>query len=79
MTFTGFTHSQSRRGNPYDNAVMESFFRSFKREFLYQHHFKAKAEVVSETIDYLENYYNNERIHSALGYLTHLIHYLFVS
>ena len=70
MTFSGLIHSQSRRGNPYDNAVMESFFKSFKREVLHQHHFKTKAEAISETVDYLENYYNNDRIHSALGYLT---------
>lgn len=68
--FTGFTHNQSRRRNSYDAAVMESFFKIFKHEVLYQHHFKTKAEAISETIDYLENYYNNERIHSILVYLT---------
>ena len=70
MAFSGLIEFQSRHGNPYDKAVMESFFKYFKREVLHQHHFKTKAEATSETVDYLENHYNNDRIHSALGYLT---------
>lgn len=70
MTLNGFIHSQSRKGIPYDNVVMESFFKSFKREVLGKHYFKTKAKAITETIDYLENYYNNKRIHSSLGYLT---------
>ena len=67
---SGFIHSQSRRGNPYDNAVMESFFKSFKREVLTKHNFKSKAIAIVETVEYLENYYNNKRMHSSLDYLT---------
>lgn len=70
MTLNDFIHSQSRKGNPYDNAVMESFFKSFKREVLGKHYFETKAKAIAETTDYLENYYNNKRIHSSLGYVT---------
>lgn len=48
MTIYGFIHSQSRRGNPYDNAVMESFFKSFKREVLSKHKFTSKAKEIAE-------------------------------
>ena len=51
-------------------VVMESFFKSFKREVLGRHKFISKANAIVETIYYLENYYNNKRIHSSLGYLT---------
>ena len=67
---SGFIHSQSCKGNPYYNAVMKSFLKSFKREVLTKHNFKSKAIAIVETVDYLEKYYNNKRIHSSLGYLT---------
>ena len=67
---SGFIHGQSRRGKPYDNVVMESFFKNFKREVLTKHNFKSKAIAIAETVDYLEKYYNNKQIHSSLGYLT---------
>lgn len=63
-------HSHSRKGNPYDNAVMESFYRSFKREVMPTKPYKTKAQAMLDTLDYLENYYNIKRIHSSLGYQT---------
>lgn len=65
-----FTHSQSRKGNPYDNAVMESFYKSFKREILPGKQFHTKSQAILTIMDYLETYYNYERIHSSLNYLT---------
>lgn len=65
-----FVHSQSRKGNPYDNAVMESFYKSFKRETLAGKQFRTKAQSMLTIIDYLETYYNYQRIHPSLHYLT---------
>ncbi len=62
--------SHSQKGNPYDNAMMESFYKTLKREVLEKHGFKTKAEALVVIIDYLENYYNTKRIHSSLNYLT---------
>lgn len=65
-----FVLSHSRKGNPYDNAVMESFYKTLKREVLEKYGFKTRADAVMVIVDYLENYYNTKRIHSRLGYLT---------
>lgn len=65
-----FITSNSRKGNPYDNAVMESFFKSLKREVLNRYAFKSKAEAKIHLLEYLEQYYNEKRHHSALGYMT---------
>lgn len=65
-----FIHSQSRKGNPYDNAVMESFYKSFKREILPGKQFRTKTQAILTIMDYLENYYNYKRVHSSLDYLT---------
>ncbi|HHX52497.1 MAG TPA: IS3 family transposase [Erysipelothrix sp.] len=62
--------SHSRKGNPYDNAVMESFYKTLKREVLEKYGFKTKSDAVMIIVDYLENYYNSKRIHSSLNYLT---------
>lgn len=48
--------SHSRKGTPYDNAVMESFYKSLKREVLNKYGFKNKSEAVMQLVDYLENY-----------------------
>lgn len=65
-----FIHSQSRKGNPYDNAVMESFYKLFKRETLPEKQFSTKSQVTLIISDYLETYYNYKRVHSSLNYLT---------
>lgn len=62
--------SHSRKGNPYDNALMKSFYKTLKREVLEKYVFKSKAEAIMIIVDYLENYYNTKRIHSSLNYLT---------
>lgn len=66
----GIVCSMSRRGNCWDNAVVESFFSSLKRECVYRHRFATRAEARTVLFDYIEVWYNRKRRHSALGYLS---------
>ena len=66
----GAISSNSRKGTPYDNAPMESFYKTIKRELINDAHFENPKEAKSEVFKYIETYYNTKRIHSALGYLT---------
>ena len=54
----GFVPSVSRRGNCYDNAAMESFFSSLKKEKIRRHIFKTREEAKAEIFDYIEVFYN---------------------
>lgn len=60
--------SMSRRGNCYDNAVVESFFKSLKTELCKQVRFKTREEARSMIFEYIEVFYNRRRLHSTLGY-----------
>jgi transposase InsO family protein len=62
--------SMSRKGNCWDNAVAESFFKTLKTELVYHVVFKTKIQAKLAVFEYLEVWYNRERRHSALGYLT---------
>lgn len=62
--------SMSGRGNCYDNAVVESFFHSLKSECLSWHTFKTRDDAAKSIFDYIEIFYNTERRHSTLGYLS---------
>ena len=62
--------SMSGKGSCYDNAPMESFFNSFKRECVGAETFKDVETAEKEIFNYIECYYNNKRRHSALGYLS---------
>ena len=64
----GFTHSMSRKGNPYDNAVSESFFRTLKRELVKGAAFEDRLVAQQAIFKYIELYYNTRRMHSSLGY-----------
>jgi len=64
----GFIHSMSRKGNPYDNAVSESFFRTLKRELVKGAAFEDRLVAQQAIFKYIELYYNRRRIHSSLGY-----------
>ena len=59
--------SMSRRGNCYDNAVVESFFSSLKKEKIRRHIFKTREEAKAEIFDYIEVFYNRARRHRHLG------------
>jgi len=62
--------SMSRKGNCWDNAVMESFFRTLKVEAVYQTRYRTREEARADIFDYIECFYNTIRIHSSLGYLS---------
>ena len=62
------TVSMSRVGNCWDNAMMESFFGSFKTELVYHEQFKTKQQARSKIIAWIEGWYNRRRRHSALNY-----------
>jgi transposase InsO family protein len=64
----GITCSMSRRGNCYDNAAMESWFSTYKSER--GERFESYAEAKDKSFDYIEVFYNVQRRHSTLGYLT---------
>lgn len=66
----GMICSMSRKGNCYDNAVMESFFGTIKTECLYEFRFRSREEARRIIFDYIEIFYNRQRRHSALDYLS---------
>ncbi|HEX3219525.1 MAG TPA: IS3 family transposase [Candidatus Limnocylindria bacterium] len=66
----GITQSMSRRGNCLDNAPMESFFASLKTEHVHQVRFRTREEAKTAVFEYIEIFYNRQRLHSAIGYRT---------
>jgi putative transposase len=66
----GATPSMSRTGCCYDNAPMESFFHTLKVELVHQQRWTTREEAKRGLFAYIESYYNRQRIHSALGYIT---------
>lgn len=64
------TQSMSRAGCPYDNSCMESFYGTFKSEFVWKHQFDTDESLNWQTQDYVYGYYNHIRPHSSNGYLT---------
>ena len=63
----GMTRSMSRRGNPLDNAVVESFFHTLKAELVHRRLFENDIDAVAQIVEYIE-FYNRERLHSGIGY-----------
>jgi transposase InsO family protein len=64
----GITCSMSRRGDCWDNAPMESFFASLKKELVHHEDYRSLAEARASVFEYIEVFYNRVRRHSALGY-----------
>lgn len=64
----GFIQSMSRKGDCWDNAVAESFFKTIKTEWVYHADLQDIAHVKREIFEYLEIFYNRERLHATLGY-----------
>ncbi|EAF7771831.1 TPA: IS3 family transposase [Listeria monocytogenes] len=65
-----FIHSESRKGNPYGISMMESFYKTLKREVLPPAPYLTKAQARLELTDYLEAYYNYKRMHFSLNFQT---------
>ena len=66
----GVTCSMSRKGNCWDNAPMESFFATLKKELIHQERYATRAEARRSVFEYIEVFYNRERRHSALAYVS---------
>jgi putative transposase len=64
----GILCSMSGKGNCWDNAVMESFYRTLKVELIYQNKYETRRQAQSDIFEYIEIFYNRERLHSSLGY-----------
>ncbi len=64
------TRSMSRKGNCWNNAVAESFFKSLKTELIYGNKLISKAQMKLQIFEYIEIWYNQKRRHSALNYMT---------
>jgi putative transposase len=66
----GIEPSMSRAGRPYDNAMCESFIKTLKQEEIYTRQYRDRADLELHIAEFLEQYYNRRRLHSALGYRT---------
>ena len=64
------TQSMSRKANCWDNAPMESFFGTLKTELVHQREYPDRDAARRDLFAYIEGYYNRQRIHSAIGYIT---------
>lgn len=72
LTTLGITPSMSRKGNCYDNAVAESFFSTLKNELVHHHRYHTREEASREIFAFIEGFYNRQRRHQSLGYLSPL-------
>ncbi len=70
LALNKITASMSRKGNCYDNAFVESFFRTLKVELIYTRKFKTRKEAEAAIFEFIEVWYNRQRIHSSLDYMT---------
>lgn len=64
------TPSMSRKGNCWDNAPTESFFHSLKTELIYFENYKTREEAKKSIFEYIEVFYNRQRLHSSINYKT---------
>ena len=63
----GLKRSMSRKGNPLDNATMESFFHTMKAELIHHRLFENEIDAVAHIVEYIE-FYNRKRLHSGIDY-----------
>ncbi len=70
LKLSGFRQSMSGKGNCYDNAMMESFFHSLKSDIVHGEQFSTRDEARQAVFEYIEIFYNRERRHSGINYMT---------
>lgn len=70
LGLAGIIASMSRKGNCYDNSHVESFFHSLKTELVYRRNFKTRKEATDSIFEWIETWYNRQRRHSSLEYMT---------
>jgi len=78
-SYKSITRSMSRKGNCWDNAVAESFFKSLKTELVYHHKYQTKKEAGLSIFEYIETFYNTKRRHKKLNNLTILEYHKSIS
>lgn len=66
----GLITSMSRKGNCYDNAVVESFFSTLKNELVHDRDFHTREEARAEVFEFIEVFYNRQRLHQTLDYVS---------
>ena len=67
---TGLVASMSRKGNGYDNAVVESFFSTLKNELVHERDYHTRDDARAEVFEFIEVFYNRQRLHQTLGYVS---------
>jgi putative transposase len=70
----GIVCSMSRKGNCYDNAAMESFFGTLKRELVHHERYRTREQASASIFEYIEVFYNHQRKHSAINYQAPMIY-----
>ena len=70
MIDNGITCSMSRAGNVWDNSAMESFFSTLKTERTARKVYRTRNEARADVFDHIERFYNPQRRHSKLGYIS---------
>lgn len=66
----GIAASMSRKGNCYDNAVAESFFSTLKNDLVHERDYQTREEARTEIFEFIEVFYNRQRLHQTLGYVS---------
>ena len=66
---SGFILSMSAKGNCYDNAAMETFFHTLKTEHVFFCNYLTREEAIASIFEYIEVFYNRQRLHSSLNYM----------
>jgi transposase InsO family protein len=69
LSAAGITPSMSRKADCYDNAPMESFFHTLKTELVHRRDYNTRAEARRDIFAFIEGFYNQTRLHSAIGYI----------
>ncbi len=70
LTQNGMMASMSRKGNCYDNAVVESFFSTLKNELVHEREYHTREEAQAEVFEFIEVFYNRQRLHQTLDYVS---------